>query len=227
MKKNHVYLRVNNTTPRQALKKRNLHATATNTSSTSVRPLPPAKQMQKSTASPSAAMKSTDNDCVASQYNTIKQTAAQTHTLMCGRAGCPVVFVYDVGTNWSTVSWLIDDHSLVCKGGLYGLADSPPRSDAHCAQHAMCPPQLVPASWGVNGGNRDEVIAGGSGQRKKEDQRKQDLENDEYAEDVQPTSVRCRGCQKAIRLDKRSRYYPGLWTKHRGKCPGIIKIEAG
>ncbi|KAG2743447.1 hypothetical protein P692DRAFT_20838319 [Suillus brevipes Sb2] len=110
--------------------------------------------MQKSIASPSAAMHSTDNDCVTSQPNTTKQTAAQAHTLYCGRAGCPVVVAYDVGTDWPTVSGLINDHALVCKGGLYGLANSPPRSDAHSTQHALCPPRLVPASWGIHGCNR-------------------------------------------------------------------------
>ncbi|KAG1821998.1 uncharacterized protein BJ212DRAFT_1335118 [Suillus subaureus] len=179
-------------------RKEKLRATATNSSSTSERTLPPAKQMQKSTASPSAVVQSSDYDCVTSQRNnSIKQTTAQTHTLNCGRYRCPVVFVYAVGTDWPTVSRLLNDHSL-----------------------------SVPESLGTNHGNRDdEVIAGGSKRRKKEDQRKQELENDEYTEDVQPTSVRCRGCQKAISLDKRSRYYPGLWVKHRGKCPGILKLE--
>jgi len=179
--------------------------------------------MQKSTASPSAVMQSTDNGCIASRLNDINQTTAQTHTLLCGRAGCPVVFVYDVGTDWPTVNCLVNDHSLVCKGGLFMLANSPPRADAHDAQYASNPPQLVPESLGIDNGNR--VIAGGSKRRKKENQRIQELENDEYTEDVQPTSVKCRGCQKAISLDKRSRYYPGLWVKHRGKCRGILKLE--
>ncbi|KAG1902048.1 uncharacterized protein F5891DRAFT_198319 [Suillus fuscotomentosus] len=179
--------------------------------------------MQKSSASPSAAVQSTDNDCVTSQRNTVKQTTAQTHTLICGRAGCPVVFVYDVGTDWPMVSCLINDHSPVCQGGFYELSHSPPRCDA---QQTLSPPQLAPESSGVNNSNRnDKVIAGDSKRRKNEDQRKQELENDEYTEDVRPISVRCRGCQKAISLDKRSRYYPGLWIKHRGKCAGILKIE--
>ncbi|KAG2338405.1 hypothetical protein BDR05DRAFT_969228, partial [Suillus weaverae] len=147
--------------------------------------------------------------------------AAETYTLNCGRAGCPVIFIYSVGTDWDTVSCLVNDHALVCKGGLYELARSPPRSDTHGAQHALSPPQPAPVNFGSN--HNDEVIAGG--QRKSEDERKQELENDEYTEDVQPTSVRCCGCQKVISLDKRRRYYPGLWDKHRGKCPGILKIE--
>ncbi|KAG1799733.1 uncharacterized protein HD556DRAFT_61549 [Suillus plorans] len=149
--------------------------------------------MQESTASPSAAVQSTDNDCIASQLNPIKQTTAQTHTLIRGRAGCPVVLVYEVGTDWLTVSCLINDHSSVCKGGFHGLSHSPPRCNTQDAQHMLSPPQL---------------------------------ENDEYTEDVRPISVRCRGCQKAISLDKSSRYYPRLWIKHRGKYPGILKIEA-
>ncbi|KAG1840999.1 hypothetical protein DFJ58DRAFT_78649, partial [Suillus subalutaceus] len=92
-------------------------------------------------------------------------------------------------------------------------------------QYAISPPQVIPESLGIDQSNRgDEVVAGGR-KRRKEDQRKQELENDEYTEDVQPTSVRCRGCQKAISLDKRSRYYPGLWVKHRSKCPGILELE--
>ncbi|KAG2153727.1 uncharacterized protein EDB93DRAFT_1134344 [Suillus bovinus] len=167
--------------------------------------------MQQSTPSPSAAMQSTNNDCVASQYPTINETTAQTHMLPCGRAGCPVVFVYGDGTDWPTVSRLINDHSPVCRGGFYGLNHAPPRSNT---QQALMPAQLAPKS-----------IAGGRKRRKKEDERKQELEDDEYTEDVQPTSVTCRECQKAITIDKRSRYYPGLWLKHRGKCPGIRKIE--
>ncbi|KAG1768919.1 hypothetical protein EV702DRAFT_1049897 [Suillus placidus] len=149
--------------------------------------------------------------------------ATETYTLNCGRAGCPIIFVYNVGTDWHTVSCLVNDHALVCKGGLYELAHSPPRSNMHSAQHALSPPPPAPVNFGGN--HDDEVIAGGTKQRKNEDERKQELEDDEYTEDVQPTFVRCCGCQKVISLDKRRRYYPGLWDKHRGKCPGILKIE--
>ncbi|KAG2032094.1 hypothetical protein BDR03DRAFT_970907 [Suillus americanus] len=181
--------------------------------------------MQKSTASPSAAVQSPDNDCVASQYNNIKKTAAQTHTLNCGRSRCQVVFIYAAGTDWPTVNRLLKDHSLVCKGGLYLHTNSPPRSDTNDPQYALNPPQPIPESSGVNNGNRDDEVVAGGRKRRKEGKRKQELENDEYTEDVQPTSVRCRGCQKAISLDKRSRYYPGLWVKHSGKYRGILKLE--
>ncbi|KAG2041123.1 hypothetical protein BDR03DRAFT_947076 [Suillus americanus] len=176
--------------------------------------------MQKSTTSPSAAMYSTDNDCVASQHNTTEKTTAPSHTLNCGRHDCPVVFVYDNGTDWPTINCLIEEHYPVCTGGFYELALSYPPSDTHSTPNAPSPPQLAPESLGS-----DEIIAGPSKRRKKKGERKEDLENDEYTEDVQPTSVWCRGCQKAISLDKRSRYYPGLWVKHRGKCPGILEMK--
>jgi hypothetical protein len=246
--KNHVYLRVNNTTPRKAIKeKKNF---------TPLQQIPHLRtkghflqqKMQRSTASPSAAlqstgngfagqhndakktvarpsatMQSTDNDCVASQRNDAKKMTTETHMLNCGRFGCPVVFIYDVDTDWPTVSCFLNDHSLVCKGGFYGLSHLPPRANIH---DALSPPLLAPESLGVKTSNcEDEVGAGGCKRRRKEDKRKQELEDDEYTEDVQPTSVRCCGCQKAISLDKRSRYYPGLWVKHRGKCPGIRKID--
>jgi hypothetical protein len=183
------------------------------------------KKMQRSTPNPSATMQS-DNDCVASQHNDTNKTTAKTHTLNCGRFGCPVIFVYDVGADWPTVSCIINEQSLVCKGGFYMLSHSPPHANTQDTQHALSPPPLVPESLGVETNNReDEISAGGCKRRRKEDKRKEELEDDEYTEDVQPISVRCRGCQKAISLDKRSRYYPGLWVKHRGKCPGIRKIE--
>jgi hypothetical protein len=56
---------------------------------------------------------------------------------------------------------------------------------------------------------------------KSEEERIKALLADEWAENVMPTSVQCRACDKVISLDKRSRYYPGLWKKHRGKCPRI------
>jgi hypothetical protein len=217
---------VNNTTPRQALKeKEELHATATNSSSTSEKLLSPAKQMHQSIISPSAAVRSTNNDCVASRHNTINETTAQTHTVYCVRAGCPVIAVYDVGTDWRTVSCLINDHALVCKGGLRGPANSPPPSDAHSAQYALRSPRPAPASWGIHGGNRGKAIPNRRKKHKKEHQRKQELEADEYTEDVKPKSVKCRGCQRPLKLDKRSRYYPGLWLKHKKKCRGILKME--
>ncbi|KAJ7327909.1 hypothetical protein DFH08DRAFT_967694 [Mycena albidolilacea] len=35
---------------------------------------------------------------------------------------------------------------------------------------------------------------------------------------ITPHTVGCAVCKKTIRLDRRSRYYPGLWVKHRVRC---------
>src|SRR5438477_3549067 len=61
---------------------------------------------------------------------------------------------------------------------------------------------------------------------KKEPERKADLENDIWATNVQPTSVRCRACGATIRLDKRGTYYDGLWNKHREGCLERQKLLA-
>ncbi|KAJ6479094.1 hypothetical protein C8R45DRAFT_358979 [Mycena sanguinolenta] len=52
------------------------------------------------------------------------------------------------------------------------------------------------------------------------------LESDPCALRVTPHDVLCAGCQRVIKLDKRSRYYPGLWEKHRERCEGVERIEA-
>ncbi|KAG2058540.1 hypothetical protein BDR06DRAFT_1004244 [Suillus hirtellus] len=130
-----------------------------------------------------------------------------TYTIHCGRSECPAVFVYDDGTDWPTVNCLIDDHYLG-------------------SQYMPSLAQLTPRSWGVNNGNHDDfIIRSSSKWRQKEDERKEDLENDKYTNNVQPTSIQCCGCSKIICLDKHSRYYPKLWIKHRGKCHSILKLE--
>lgn len=56
---------------------------------------------------------------------------------------------------------------------------------------------------------------------KKESERRAELEADHWAFAVEPNNVLCRGCHRDIVLDKRSRYFPGLWIKHRERCAGI------
>lgn len=60
-----------------------------------------------------------------------------------------------------------------------------------------------------------------------ETERKAFIESDVWAGDVTAVSVECKGCGKTVSLDKRSMYYPGLWIKHRSKCPGIKHLEGG
>ncbi|KAG1750686.1 hypothetical protein EDB19DRAFT_1676358 [Suillus lakei] len=146
--------------------------------------------MQNSTTSPSAVMHSTDIDRIASQYNPINKTAANTYTLDCGRHGCPAVFVYKVGTDWPTVSRLIKQHGLVCTGGLYELPLGYPPSDAHSTKDVPSPPQLTPVGPGAHNDNCDNEATAPSRQRTTEDERREGLESDRYAKDVRPTSVR-------------------------------------
>ncbi|KAJ6470913.1 hypothetical protein C8R45DRAFT_1165533 [Mycena sanguinolenta] len=56
-----------------------------------------------------------------------------------------------------------------------------------------------------------------------EAQRRAVLTNDPWTLTVGPQSVLCRGCRNTIQLDGRSRYYPGLWEKHRLRCEGVKK----
>ncbi len=59
-----------------------------------------------------------------------------------------------------------------------------------------------------------------------ESERKKKLEDDPWALEVTPISVRCGACTRLVSLDKRSRFYPGLWLKHREKCMEIKRLEA-
>ncbi|KAG1805343.1 uncharacterized protein BJ212DRAFT_1304121 [Suillus subaureus] len=84
----------------------------------------------------------------------------------------------------------------------------------------LSPPQLAPESLGlmmVTVMMKSLQAPASREKRRVEGEQKEDLENNEYTEDVQPTSVWCcRGWPM---------YYPGLWVKHQGKCPGILKME--
>ncbi|KAJ7156728.1 hypothetical protein C8R46DRAFT_1196186 [Mycena filopes] len=57
-----------------------------------------------------------------------------------------------------------------------------------------------------------------------EAQRRAHLHRDAWAKAVHPYHILCRGCKRAIKLDSRRRYYPGLWEKHRRHC---VEVQAG
>ncbi|KAG2749011.1 hypothetical protein P692DRAFT_201805410 [Suillus brevipes Sb2] len=156
----------------------------------------------------------------------MNQTTAQACTLYCVRAGCPVGVVHGVGTDWRTVSCFLDDHARVCKGGPDGLANPPPPppSTTHLLQRAPRRPRHNPAKRGTRSTKRDKPIAERK-ERQNDDQRKRDLEEDEYAETFTTRWVQCRGCHHTLKTDKRYNYYPGLWIKHRELCKGIRKME--
>ncbi|KAJ7167017.1 hypothetical protein C8R46DRAFT_1351210 [Mycena filopes] len=54
-----------------------------------------------------------------------------------------------------------------------------------------------------------------------EAQRRAYLNRDAWAKEVHPDHILCRGCNREIKLDGRSRYYPSLWEKHRLRCVGV------
>ncbi|KAG1897154.1 uncharacterized protein F5891DRAFT_548217 [Suillus fuscotomentosus] len=166
-------------------------------------------------------------DRAATQHAAISKTdTKRTYTHKCGR--CRTVLEYDTHADWPTISLLVNEHYFACPVKFdfrRGPALSHPSSEPDDAQSP-----IYDSSENVDAadGKQDEPliqVAGSSKQRKNEAQRKQELEDDKYTYDVRPTSVICRGCDREISLDKRSRYYPGLWMKHRGKCARIYKIE--
>ncbi|TFK39840.1 hypothetical protein BDQ12DRAFT_681321 [Crucibulum laeve] len=56
--------------------------------------------------------------------------------------------------------------------------------------------------------------------RRTEAQRKELLDTDEEAEEVQPHEVKCRNCKKWIRLSTNSNYTLSNWNKHKLACGG-------
>ncbi|KAG1764134.1 hypothetical protein EDD22DRAFT_755702, partial [Suillus occidentalis] len=137
----------------------------------------------------------------------------------CGR--CRSVVEYDTHADWPTISILVNEHLFACPVKFDFREHTPhPPSEPDDTHDAMSP---IGDSEGTR--HDEPFIAGFSKQRKSEAQRKRELQDDVYTYSVRPTSVRCRGCHKEISLDKRSRYYPGLWTKHRKKCTRIQKME--
>ncbi|KAG1816515.1 uncharacterized protein BJ212DRAFT_193998 [Suillus subaureus] len=166
-------------------------------------------------------------DRAATQHAAISKTATKrTYTHKCGR--CRTVLEYDTHADWPTINLLVNEHYFACpiKLDFGGPAPSHFPAEPDDTQNARSPPHDYNENMGAADGRHDEsFVAGFSRQRKNEARRKQELEDDEYTYNVRPTSVRCRGCDREISLDKRSRYYPGLWMKHRGKCTRLQKIE--
>jgi hypothetical protein len=164
-------------------------------------------------------------DRAATQHAVNTLTAAnRTYTVQCGR--CRAVIVYDNHSDWPTVSLRVNEHLGTCpvKLNFHGSGPSHPPSEIYDTQNALSHNSIE--NVGADDSKHDkQFIAGHRKQKKNEARRKRELKDDEYTYSVRPTSVRCHGCKKKIRLDKRSRYYPGLWTKHRRKCRGIQKIE--
>jgi len=167
----------------------------------------------------------------------------------CGR--CHAVIQHDSRAPWSVVNKLVNMHWDACPGKPHVSLGQipPPLSEAPPPLSSLAPssPIPIPTPAGESGStNRSLSKKGGGGgrefagptrtsssitsagwerKRKTEEQRKKELDEDEYAENVTATSVTCVGCRKQISLDKRSRYYPGLWVKHKNKCPDVDRLK--
>lgn len=130
---------------------------------------------------------------------------------------------HDSRAPWSVVHNLANMHWEACPGKPHALAEQVfpphPRVPIPFAPPAMSLPAPVenkPLSSMHRRGDEVSALsksilasAGWERKRKTEDQRKRELEEDEYTANVTATSVTCVGCHKEISLDKRSRYYPG------------------
>ncbi|KAH0836885.1 hypothetical protein J3R83DRAFT_8686 [Lanmaoa asiatica] len=160
------------------------------------------------------------------------QVSHRLQHIPCGR--CYAVIEYDRGVEWSVVSELANEHWKACPG-------KPHARPAHMARAPTSPPDTAivlpspvtsnqrsssnPIAESANSPNNTWISLGCERKRRTLEQRKLELEQDEYAKSITTKSVLCGGCRKEISLDKRSKYYPGLWRKHRGKCPDIEKLE--
>ncbi|KAF8553013.1 hypothetical protein OG21DRAFT_1311714 [Imleria badia] len=152
--------------------------------------------------------------------------------LPCGK--CCAVIEYEQGTEWGVVNELVNEHWKACPR-------KPHASLAHMARTPTSPPDTAiplppPTAQEQSSSSNSAAESVGSPiipwtstgcerKRRTLEQRKLELEQDEYAENITTKSVVCRGCHKEISLDKRSKYYPGLWLKHRSKCLRIEKFE--
>ncbi|KAG6381840.1 hypothetical protein JVT61DRAFT_450 [Boletus reticuloceps] len=152
--------------------------------------------------------------------------------LPCGR--CHTVIEYDRGTEWSVVNGLANEHWEACPMKPHSrLAHMAPTLTSPSDTEVALPPPVAsdqrscsdPTTESVGSSNNPRISTGCERKRRTLEQRKVELEQDEYAEHITTKSVVCGGCDKDISLDKRSKYYPGLWHKHRSKCPGIEKLE--
>ncbi|EGN96941.1 hypothetical protein SERLA73DRAFT_75788 [Serpula lacrymans var. lacrymans S7.3] len=148
---------------------------------------------------------------------------------------CGILIRYDQKATWETVNRLVNEHWQICPNGIGTSLDR--QRWTHCLPYQAANTNITPKSENksVGGvllagqagtyhpGNSHET--GGGDRMRREQIRRERLLRDEYTDEVTATSVRCKGCNRVIRLDNRVKYYPGLWTKHRGKCPAVKRLE--
>lgn len=207
-------------------------------------------RMTMSSITPDTIAQPSLHEWRSSSSNHHHRARSRLRCIPCGR--CHAVIQHDSRAPWSVVNKLVNMHWDACPGKPHVLlAQIPPPlsvSDPSPPSAPLPPPSSIPPPVGGPGstsqtlsvkkdgdGGREfagptrtgpsVTSAGWERKRKTEEQRKKELEEDEYAEHVTAISVVCVGCRKQISLDKRSRYYPGLWVKHKNKCPDVDRLK--
>ncbi|KAJ7920337.1 hypothetical protein B0H13DRAFT_1867676 [Mycena leptocephala] len=112
----------------------------------------------------------------------------------CGRRGCGHIFEYDGPNPLGNIERLVKEHSPLCR-----LSEG---STSRTSSPSMGSLQGLPLASGSFTGKKTA---------RSEAERRLALETDEWTLRVTPHEVVCRGCRRTIKLDRRSRYYPGLW----------------
>ncbi|KAJ8502757.1 hypothetical protein ONZ45_g11467 [Pleurotus djamor] len=146
----------------------------------------------------------------------------------CGR--CDFKFHYPEGTPWNVVNDMVNGHWTVCPGSISASV----AKSRHAPLDPRYPVNFSSSRQEVREGSSSNDEADGDPNSKRnrkknmmdETERRKKLEDDPWALEVTPISVRCGACTRLVSLDKRSRYYPGLWLKHREKCMEIKRLEA-
>ncbi|KAG6335794.1 hypothetical protein ID866_3290 [Astraeus odoratus] len=163
---------------------------------------------------------------VSSTTHRRHHSRSRVRRIPCGR--CNAVIQHDSRAPWSVVSELVNMHWEACPAAPLPPPSPSTSSSAGGVENTSSLPRRGNGERELPGPSRNTssiAPAGWERKRKTEEQRKRELEEDDFTENVTATSVICRGCRKQISLDKRSRYYPGLWVKHKSKCPDVSRIK--
>lgn len=161
-----------------------------------------------------------------SSTNHLHRSQSRLRCIPCGR--CKAVIQHDSRAPWGVVNKLVSMHSGTQPKALDPSTSSIVSSTTPAHDTPQSMPKRNDSQREFSGPTRNTSSATAAGwerKRKTEEQRKRELEEDEFTANVTVTRVTCVGCGKQISLDKRSRYYPGLWVKHRNKCPDVERLK--
>lgn len=161
-----------------------------------------------------------------SSTNHLHRSQSRLRCIPCGR--CKAVIQHDSRAPWGVVNKLVSMHSGTQPKALGPSTSSIVSSTTPAHDTPQSMPKRNDSQREFSGPTRNTSSATAAGwerKRKTEEQRKRELEEDEFTANVTVTRVTCVGCGKQISLDKRSRYYPGLWVKHRNKCPDVERLK--